>query len=62
MMDMRNVQISTATILVMLKKETVDHLRLYLQSQGEAFTTTTYDDIIQEWVNWQKKAAQEEHS
>ncbi len=45
-------------IMVFLKKETVDQLREYLQSQGD--TTTTYDDVIQEWVNWQKKAAQEE--
>ena len=46
--------------LIFLKKETLDHLNAYLASRGEMVTTTTYDDIIQEWVNWQKKAAQEE--
>ena len=50
--------INSDQILVFLKKETLDHLREYLVSQGD--TTTTYDDIIQEWVNWQKKAQQEQ--
>ena len=44
-------------IFVMLKRETTDQVRAYLVSQGD--TTTTYDDIIQEWVNWQKKAQEQ---
>ena len=44
-------------IMIFVKKETLDHLQAYLKSQGD--TTTTYDDIIQEWVNWQKKADEE---
>ena len=55
--DKIKLQLSSDHIMVMLKKETVEQLREYLQSQGD--TTTTYDDVIQEWVNWQKKAAQE---
>jgi hypothetical protein len=49
-----NWQINSDHILVSLKKETLDHLREHLKSQGD--TTTTYDDIIQEWTNWQIKA------
>ena len=44
-------------VFVKLKKETINQLIEYLASQDN--TTTTYDDIIQEWVNWQRKAAQE---
>ena len=50
--------INSDQILVFLKKETLDQVRAYLASQGD--TTTTYDDIIQEWVNWQKKAQAEQ--
>ncbi len=44
-------------VIIFLKKETIDHVRKYLESRGD--TTTTYDDIIQQWVNWQKKADEE---
>ena len=50
--------INSDQILVFLKKETIDYVRNYLVSQGDM--TTTYDDILQEWVNWQKKAQQEQ--
>lgn len=55
---MINYTINSDQILVFLKKETLDQVREYLVSQGD--TTTTYDDIIQEWVNWQKKAQDEQ--
>jgi hypothetical protein len=51
------VTIQSDHIMVMLKKETLDHLRSYLVSQGD--TTTSYDDVICEWVNWQIKAHEE---
>jgi hypothetical protein len=57
--NVTHAQIHADHVFVMLKKETIDHLNAYLTSQGKTVTITTYDDIIQEWVNWQKKADEE---
>lgn len=51
------MQINSTHILVFLKRETIDQVRKYLESQGD--TSTTYDEIIQEWVHWQIKAQEE---